>query len=270
MEWKRHFLNVARGNGWDDDAMVQWLRVILVGRAQRNISRVSEDFSFQDVIKPLDEEFEPSSQQAWFQAELKTRVKRSTEGWAEYADDLRELAERGFPDMPNCAREQLALHVYFRQLNHLQVSFSVKQKWPATLDEAVAATIEMEPTCHQRQWPQWRNSNTLSKADLDAITLVTASSLKRGDNTVQQILGEIIQRLEALETPKKPAMSSTSNVICYRCGRKWHRSKLSSGPTGKRTNTRPRGRANPELSRNAETATTSWGRGKPFHDCYSS
>ena len=94
---KSHFLNVAQVNGWNDDAKVQWLRVWLVGRTQRNISRVSEELSFLDVIIALDEKFEPSSRQARFQAQLQARVKRSTEGWAEYADDLRELAERGFP-----------------------------------------------------------------------------------------------------------------------------------------------------------------------------
>ena len=46
--------------------------------------------------------------------------------------------------MPESAREQLALQVYFRQLQHPQIAFSVKQKQPTTLDEAVTATIEME------------------------------------------------------------------------------------------------------------------------------
>ena len=59
-EWKRHLFNVARVNGWNDDAKDQWLRVRLVERAQRNISRVSEDLSFQDAIKVLNEKFEPS------------------------------------------------------------------------------------------------------------------------------------------------------------------------------------------------------------------
>ena len=44
------------------------------------------------------------------------------------------------------AKEQLhvALQVYYEQLHYPQVSLSVKQKQPATLDEAVAATIVMQ------------------------------------------------------------------------------------------------------------------------------
>ena len=198
-------------NRWNDNAKVQWLQVQLVGRAQRNISRVSEELSFQDVIEALDEKFESSSWQARFQAELQTRVKRSTEGWAEYAEDLRELAERGFPNMLDCTREQLALQVYFRQLNHLQVSFSVKQNWPATLDEAVVATIEMETYLPPKTAASVTELKHSSETDLDAITPVTLSSLKWGDDKVRQILDKIIQWLEALETARKPAMSSMSD-----------------------------------------------------------
>ena len=46
--------------------------------------------------------------------------------------------------MQDEAREQLLLQIYLQQLDPPQVAFSVKQKRPKTLDEAVAATIEME------------------------------------------------------------------------------------------------------------------------------
>ena len=123
---------------------IQWLQVRLVGRAQRNIRHLSKDLSFAATIKALDERFEPSSKRARYQVEMQVRKKLITEGWVEYADDLRLLLEKGFPDMPESARVQLALQVYFRQLHHPQIAFSVEQKQPATLDEAVSATIEME------------------------------------------------------------------------------------------------------------------------------
>ena len=46
--------------------------------------------------------------------------------------------------MEEAARERLAVNQYLQQLEHLQVAFSVKQKQPAKLDEAVSATLEME------------------------------------------------------------------------------------------------------------------------------
>ena len=60
------------------------------------------------------------------------------------ADDLRTLADRAYPTLQDEARERLSINAYLQQLSHAQVVFSVKQKQPKTLDEAVAATLEME------------------------------------------------------------------------------------------------------------------------------
>lgn len=126
-EWKHHFLNFTQVNGWDGNSHVQWFQVCLVGRVQRNIQCLSEESSFADTIKVLDEKFELSSTWSWYQAELQTRIKQSTEDWAEYADDLRPFSERGFPDMPECTGEHLALQLYYRRLHHPLVAFSIKQ-----------------------------------------------------------------------------------------------------------------------------------------------
>lgn len=42
------------------------------------------------------------------------------------------------------ARERLSINAYLSQLPQPQIAFSVRQKQPATLDEAVAVTLEME------------------------------------------------------------------------------------------------------------------------------
>ncbi len=52
--------------------------------------------------------------------------------------------ERAYPDLQENAREQLALTYYLGQLEHQQLAFSVNQKCPKTVDEAVSATLEME------------------------------------------------------------------------------------------------------------------------------
>ena len=61
-----------------------------------------------------------------------------------FADDLKTQADTGFPEPKDEAGEQLSLQNYLQQLDPPPVAFSIKQKRPKTLDEAVAATIEME------------------------------------------------------------------------------------------------------------------------------
>ena len=75
--------------------------------------------------------------------------------------------------MLQCSREQLDLQVYFQQLNHLQVSFSIKQRQPAALDEAVAATIEMKTYLPPKTVASVTEIKLSSKVDSDAITPAT-------------------------------------------------------------------------------------------------
>ncbi len=119
--------NVAKVDEWDNGKKLQWLRVRLTGRAQTAVHRVTGRAveSFAETIKTLDQD------------EFQTRRKKS-EGWAEYAEDLKTLADKGFPELQEAAKEQLALQNYLQQLDHRQVAFSVKQKRPETLDDAVA------------------------------------------------------------------------------------------------------------------------------------
>ena len=50
--------------------------------------------------------------------------------------------DKAFPDLEDKAREYMALTQFMGQVEKPQVAFSVRQKWPTTLIEAVSATIE--------------------------------------------------------------------------------------------------------------------------------
>jgi len=77
-------------------------------------------------------------------AEFQVRKKARTRGWAEFANHLKLLADKAFPELEDKAREYLALTQFTGQVDNPQVAFSVRQKRPTTLIEAVSATIEME------------------------------------------------------------------------------------------------------------------------------
>ncbi len=113
-EWKYHFDNVAKVNGWDDAQKLQWLRVRLTGRAQAAIHRVTGEAAecFALTINALDERFEPKSRQARYRAEFQASRKKRSEGWADFAEDLKTLTEKGFPDLEEAAREQIAVQSY--------------------------------------------------------------------------------------------------------------------------------------------------------------
>ena len=145
-EWEYHFNNVAAVNDWDAENKLKWLKVRLTGRAQITFQRLPEASraSFEAASKALQERFEPTTQKTRYQAELHARRKKKSESWADLADDLRLLADRAYSDLEDKARETLALNAYLAQIDDSRVNFGVKQKAPQSLDEAVAATLELE------------------------------------------------------------------------------------------------------------------------------
>ena len=79
-----------------------------------------------------------------YRTELLSRKKKRNEGWAVFGEDLKNLADKAYPSLSAEARERFALNQYLTQLDNSQISFSVKQTKPKTVDDAVRSTMEME------------------------------------------------------------------------------------------------------------------------------
>ena len=133
-------------NGWDSAQKLQWLRVRITGRAQKALHRLpgSAATSYETTRDALKARFEPESRHTRYQAEFQVRRKKASEGWADFADDSKSLADKAYPDQQEEVRERLSINAYLAQLPQPQIGFSVRQKQPPTLDDAVAATLEME------------------------------------------------------------------------------------------------------------------------------
>ena len=100
----------------------------MVGRAQTAYGRLPDTSKtdYATLKKALKERFEPDSKKELYLSEFSTRKRKSGEGWAEYADELRMLADRAFPDLEEKARERFALNQYRSQLDNPQVAFNIK------------------------------------------------------------------------------------------------------------------------------------------------
>lgn len=146
LEWVDHFGDVAAINGWDEDAKLAWLKVRLTDRAQTAFKRIPQSTKekFGDAVKALKERFEPTSKRELYTAEFQVRRKERKQDWTDFAQDLRMLADKAFPDLQMEARDRLSLNRFLDQITDPQINFAVKQRRPKTLDEAVAATLGME------------------------------------------------------------------------------------------------------------------------------
>ena len=240
--WAEHFESVAAVNGWKEPEKLLWLRVRLVGRAATAFKRVPDGArdSYVDCMAALKERFDPRSRRELYLAELMGRKKRRGEDWAAFAEDLKNLVDRAYPELHEDAREQLALTHYLGQLEQPQLAFSVKQRRPRSVDEAVRATLEMEsylvPKGRAAQVAEEMTSPEPVAAvrDQDAVMALLQQVMHRMD--------QFELRLAALQAGNKLAQPATgqgstrsnakerSPVICHRCKQPGHLARGCAAP----------------------------------------
>eukprot|EP00731_Ephydatia_muelleri_P014041 Em0007g1351a len=145
-DWVDHFEAAARVNGWDDATKLNWLPVRLMGKAQTAWKRlIAEAKADNETAKDaLERRFEPSSKREHYAAEFHQKKKSSGEQWGDFADQLRNLADKAFPTLSDDAKELLALDRFLGELSDVQSVVVVRQRRSKTLVEAVATVLETE------------------------------------------------------------------------------------------------------------------------------
>ena len=143
-QWIFHFESAA-DNKWDTAAKLQWLKISLTGCTLASFQRLLPQSiaDYKTAKETLQERFEPSCRRDRYQIELQTAKRKKEVGWADLADRLRIMAQKGYPDLKDKAKEQLALNMFLSLIDNSQVAFAVRQR-PATLDTTVSATLEIE------------------------------------------------------------------------------------------------------------------------------
>ena len=122
-----------------------WLKVHLTRRAQAAFKRLPSNVWCSYSDSPLQSGL---SKHELYTAKFQTWKREKAEGWANFAQDLRVLADKAFPDLQEEARDRLSLNHYMDQIANPQINFAVKRRRPNTLlEEAVAMTLEPESYC---------------------------------------------------------------------------------------------------------------------------
>ena len=186
-DWVDHFESVAEVNSWDAAAKKKWIRARLTGRAATAMRRLSEADreSFDKIKAALKKRFEPECRKEVYMAEFQVRRKKRTEDWASFAEDLKTLVEKAYPTLQAEAQELLVLNHFLGQLEDPQLAFGVRQRTPATVDAAVAATLELE---------------TYLRPKVPTVALVTCGD-RETDGPDDVIAGVAQQRTSVREDP---------------------------------------------------------------------
>ena len=197
---------------------------------------------YDSVKTALTERFEPPSKRELYNAELQIRTKRQNEGWVDFAEELRRLTEKSFPELDPKSLEQMALSHFLSRLTNPQVAFAVRQQRPKKLEEAVRATLEIESYLLKPAVV----GNITSEVDEYTVGAIgsgsgaTGSMPQSSEQTLMRAIDQLTQRLSQLEEgvaqqkfsgqqgnrmrpPNQPRpRDQTPTVTCYRCGKEGH------------------------------------------------
>ena len=241
-QWICHFENVAAVNSWNEESKLLWLKVRLTERAQMAFQHLPVDTQadYEGSKAALKERFEPESRKDRYKAEFQNRRKKRTEPWADYAEDLRILVDRAYPQLEAAARDQMAMTRYLSQIDNVQVAFSVKQQKPTTLDAAVSATLEME-------------SYLGPKLEVAGVEDTVAAAMP--DEATGTVMKKLLERMERLETELSESRKERRDYMQKR--------KPTSYPQQGNSGYRPGGRP-----RSVPTCWNCGQRGHVIRDCW--
>ena len=239
-----HFESVADVNEWDEASKKKWLRVRLTGRAATAYKRLTAEVKgdYDATIKALTDRFETESRKELFLAEFQCRRKKKTEDWATFADNLLILAEKAYPSLQPEAQELLALNHYLDHLNNPHVAFGVRQKRTASMDVAVAVTLELESYLPENRGRVQRTGASVGVQEPDEPGAIAATSIRGGRSDDDSWLAKLMQRLDRIEAQITTAKDQpryrdrgegqrpgrrrgNRSTACFRCHQEGHMMK---------------------------------------------
>ena len=234
-EWLDHFETVAEVNGWDNAAKALWLRVRLVGRAQKAVKSLSAEdrADYAKAKEQLTKRFEPESKCALYEAEFQARKKQPVEDWATFGEDLKSLADKAFPDLDDVAIERLTVSNFLGQLDQ-QLAFSVRQRKPKTIADAVTAGLELESYRLAPSNPSPASNSLPEPSFIDAV--------QTKHDAVIDMMQQLMARMDKLETEvhrskrsdngrgRGKGPSGNQKIVCRRCGIEGHYARGCAAP----------------------------------------
>jgi hypothetical protein len=179
-DYHKHFEAVSAWNGWDDELKAQQLVMSFDGEALKLLGELSDDVleNYDLLVAELNRRYNPTERISAWKIEFRNRMKLPNETLTQYAQGLKRLVAKAYPNLPVAAQEQFVLDQFSLGLSNLEMKRHVQFGHPRTLNEALSLSIEFDAF-------ESGNRDKLRKPPSKTGEVFTVSETKSGEKTKQ-------------------------------------------------------------------------------------
>jgi len=172
--------SISDYNEWNLKDKAAHLKASLVDGAATLLWQ-SKESSYKEIVAKLRARYGSAGQGEKFRLQLRCRRRRSGESPPEFAQEVERLTALAYMGAGLEMRDLLAGDVFIENLDNPGLTFKVRQREPATLQDAVTTVIKLETLMESRN-QQKDIKPRLARAAQEA----TVTRLQPGQSTVKQ------------------------------------------------------------------------------------
>ena len=141
----RKFELCAEHNEWDEKAKASMIQVNLTGAAAHIIGKTGDKRkAYKQIVKTLKQRYGTDDEVAVFRAQLKSRKRKKNESIRDFYVEIRKLVIAAYPGPWTEINESLGMDSFIDGLGDRELSISVRDRAPKTLDEAFKMAVISE------------------------------------------------------------------------------------------------------------------------------
>lgn len=145
-DWIEQFELASTVNSWDDSVKLQFVSLLLSGRAREMYNGLSAEAkrSYAALKAAMTRSLEPCCSNEWSRVAFSERRRLPNETGQEFGNALRRLVTKAYPSLDDNARDMLARDQFVTHFASGDFRVSLRTAKPKTLESAVHLATEME------------------------------------------------------------------------------------------------------------------------------
>ena len=146
VDYLQHFETVSKWNKWSEEQKAQQLVMSFDGEAMKLLGELSEEVlhDYKKLTEELNRRYDPLERAQAYKIEFRSRHRHKGENFMKFAQDLKRLVTRAYPNMPSVAHDQFVLDQFITGLSSIELRKHVQFGHPTDLNQAMSLAIEFE------------------------------------------------------------------------------------------------------------------------------